>query len=153
MNTSTPMTIATEAEREGVLSNASKLPFHGRNDHITVYRTLDGWRSIQSGHPLPALNIWDFLGAKARDMKKTHPRGHHLSDEEISYYRRDGIPADRVRALLYGGIDCPKVDCRGRCKIKDETSQVHEIQDNSIQGTSEILRRHLLDATQIQYHD
>ncbi len=72
------------------------------------------------------------LGPKQGTWKKTHPRGHHLSDEEISYYRRDGIPADRVRALLYGGIDCPKVDCRGRCKIKDKTSQVQEIQDNSI---------------------
>ena len=132
MNSATPKMLATPSERESLLFNASTLPFHGSIEHITLYRTLGGYHSTQSEHPWPATNIWEFLEAKARDLKVSHPGGHHLSAKEIAEYRRNGVGDDRIRAVLYGDLDCPRIDCRGRCKLEDMSSQIHQTRTQSM---------------------
>lgn len=89
-------------------------------------------------HPL--VTFGNFLEVQARERQILDPRGHHLSAEEIAQHRRNGVGVERVCAVLYSDVDCPRVDCRGHCKLMNQSSQVHEAQQHSTTANQELLQ-------------
>ena len=118
--------LATPEEREDILAQASKLPFSVPHSQLRVFLTIEGGHYIvPATAPKPTQDIWMFLEGRAGQLKQLDPNGHHLSGAEVVSLKYRGIRPDRVRAVLYGRVDCPVGNCRGRCKINNPSSNFH----------------------------
>jgi hypothetical protein len=138
----------TPAEREGILLQAEKLPFHFKHKGLKVSHTPTGfligqikcWKesdefALRAGSfsQAEALQLqsereiyWRHLKSKA--VKQLGEDGNEtaLSVDEIARYEQNGIPPDLVQDIQLGILDCQDKTCRGRCKIERQF-RAHQI--------------------------